>query len=147
MLSRHQWPCKLRLTVVLVSCWTCTELMTQFAIDAANQHRIVRWIDVTSRDLYMLAFQGFVTYPVTVASCERPFSTPHFGGWRHGLETLWENSVWLTQPRWTFTETFTCRSIYWSLRLQEAKNSVYRSFCTCRPSCKSYFTSLLIFPY
>jgi len=36
--------------------------------------------------------------------------SPHFWGWRHGLETLGEKtqkSVWLARPLWAFTETFT----------------------------------------
>ena len=141
ILLRHQWPYNklhamltscMQCIQVLVSFWSCPELelaATQFAIDAANQHKVVR-CDVTQ-------WQGLIQfYPYTywlskvfVTSSDRCIvwmTSPHFGGWRHGSLSLWEKSVtdWLSHDKRSQRHSPGCQGHYWSLCLQEEKNSI-----------------------
>ena len=109
-------------------------MATQFAIDAANLHTVVQ-CDVTQLPgptpwpgliqfyhyTYWL-FNVFVTCPVTVASCERPFSTIR------RLKTWVSNSMGeerLSHDEHSPRHSPECQWHYWSLHPQELKNSIY----------------------
>jgi len=126
---RHQWPCnKLRLgsrfnpELELVS--------TQFTIDAASQHNVVR-CDVTQLPALMQSFTYWL-FKVFVTSYERPFST------LRRLKTCVRNSM--GEERLTGLAMMNIHLSMTLLIASPPRSEKFHLFCTC--SCKSYLIFL-----
>ena len=138
ILLQHQWPFnKLRLSS-LVSFWTCSELerlATQFTTSQSAwsssmwRHAIAETDPQFYAHTYWLlrSLWHTVSIPVTVASCERPFSTlRRLKTWvteRNSMGEVRLTSLAIMNIHWS-RHSPRCQWHYWSLRLREAKNSI-----------------------
>ena len=120
--------------LVLVLIWTRLELelvATQFAMDVANQHSSM-WCNTTVEtdpQLYIPThwlYKIIVTYPVTVASCERP------------LPTLRRLKTWVRNYGRRASGSADVNNI---IDRFVPRSKKFHLFCTC--NCKSYLSFLL----